>query len=397
MAFNFARNEPSASKCYVSHGCLPQFIDPEQLPGKKKPFSTILNQSFTHRVELLLSEELYDLIWKDVEARLANVRYSRVIMSLSDLLEAEFFNTYIKIGNILMLSEGRPGVDNLYTLKDGNLRLELSKESYERCGLNGTSVRDGGRKHIKSRYAIDINLRSPSMLHGKKGFERMRWAFKNVLSSSITWLFYDFQDESENEKSKSTDIITSSGKPIAAHHPIAKTCAPKITKRDRIIQPHFTVKDTEVAAILEAKAIEFHEWLSLVVLSSPRVQEDDNVDSYLCRYAVPDDEPTVISGVVLIHWSGLLPASWIRQLLAELSGHYKKNENVCSNPWFALSSHAFHTEVINGQDGYTILRAPAWEMGEQARCNSAEAVAKDLVKTSKEEYILWEFSQASNC
>lgn len=124
MAFSFARNEPSASKCYVSHGYLPQFIDPKQLPSKKKPFSAILNQHFTHtvrtcyrtqlywmlkaessdQVDLLLSEELYELIWKDVEARMANVRYSRVIMSLSDLLEAEFFNTYIKIGILLFPS-----------------------------------------------------------------------------------------------------------------------------------------------------------------------------------------------------------------------------------------------------------------------------------------------------
>lgn len=80
-----------------------------------------------------------------------------------------------------MLSEGRPGVDDLYTLKDGMqitscsssgldvpfknsnveellihhsgiLRLELGKESYERCGLTGKPIRDGGRKHIKTRY-----------------------------------------------------------------------------------------------------------------------------------------------------------------------------------------------------------------------------------------------------
>lgn len=30
------------------------------------------------------------------------------------------------------------------------------------------------------------------MLHGKKGFERIVWAFKNVLSNAVTWLFYDF-------------------------------------------------------------------------------------------------------------------------------------------------------------------------------------------------------------
>ena len=31
------------------------------------------------------------------------------------------------------------------------------------------------------------------MLHGKKGFERIVWAFKNVLNNSVTWLFYDFE------------------------------------------------------------------------------------------------------------------------------------------------------------------------------------------------------------
>lgn len=29
------------------------------------------------------------------------------------------------------------------------------------------------------------------MLHGKKGFERIVWAFKNVLNSTVTWLFHD--------------------------------------------------------------------------------------------------------------------------------------------------------------------------------------------------------------
>lgn len=181
----------------------------------------------------------------------------------------------------------------------------------------GTVAR--GRLNIPlMQAAIEIDLRSPSMLHGKKGFERIRWALKNVLSSAVTWLFYDFQDESETEKGNSIDTIAPSRKPIAAHHPIAKTCAPKITKRERVIQPHFTLKATEMATILEAKAIEFHEWLSLVVLGSPRVREDDIVDAYLCRYAVPDDEPTVISGVVRVHWSGLIPAIWIRQLFFEL-------------------------------------------------------------------------------
>lgn len=34
----------------------------------------------------------------------------------------------------------------------GVLCLELAKESYERSGLVGKPMRDGGRKHLKTRY-----------------------------------------------------------------------------------------------------------------------------------------------------------------------------------------------------------------------------------------------------
>lgn len=43
---------------------------------------------------------------------------------------------------------------------------------------------------------IQLNLRLPSMLHGKKGFERVAWAFKNVLNQSLAWLFCDLDPQS---------------------------------------------------------------------------------------------------------------------------------------------------------------------------------------------------------
>ena len=45
---------------------------------------------------------------------------------------------------------------------------------------------------LKLHLAVEINLRLPSMRHGKKGFDRLVWAFKNVLNESVTWLFHDF-------------------------------------------------------------------------------------------------------------------------------------------------------------------------------------------------------------
>ena len=40
----------------------------------------------------------------------------------------------------------------------GQLRLELPKDVYERTGLLGHPIMDGGRKHTKSRFgAASIN------------------------------------------------------------------------------------------------------------------------------------------------------------------------------------------------------------------------------------------------
>ena len=44
------------------------------------------------------------------------------------------------------------------------------------------------------------------MLHGKKGFERIVWAFKNVLNSSRTWLFHDLEDALDREAEPSVNV-----------------------------------------------------------------------------------------------------------------------------------------------------------------------------------------------
>jgi ribonuclease P/MRP protein subunit RPP40 len=94
-----------------------------------------------------------------------------------------------------MFSEGQPGIQNTFWLKDSVLRLDIDKATYERCGLVGVAAPGSGRKHTKSRFRVELDLRLPSMQHGKKGFERIKWAFKNVLDESLAWLFVDLDHE----------------------------------------------------------------------------------------------------------------------------------------------------------------------------------------------------------
>lgn len=42
--------DAQASKCYFTHALLGENVDEKHLPTKKKPFSTILAQPFSHTV-----------------------------------------------------------------------------------------------------------------------------------------------------------------------------------------------------------------------------------------------------------------------------------------------------------------------------------------------------------
>lgn len=45
--------------------------------------------------------------------------FHKVIMTLGQVLEGDFFTEYIKIGNVLMLSEGSMDFENVFSLKEG--------------------------------------------------------------------------------------------------------------------------------------------------------------------------------------------------------------------------------------------------------------------------------------
>ena len=69
-----------------------------------------------------------------------------------DLISGEFFNSYIKVGNVIMLSEGRSGTDNVLSLSEGVLRIEVDKPTFEKLGREGTAVNGEGKKHVKARF-----------------------------------------------------------------------------------------------------------------------------------------------------------------------------------------------------------------------------------------------------
>ena len=157
---------------------------------------------------------------------------------------------------------------------------------------------------------IEIELRKPSMLHGKKGFERLIYAAKNVLNQSMVWLFCDLNSN------KGPDGSSAIGK----HHPTIMEGNPTDSDFQHILIPPISQVFSDFGAatgsdtVNTEAAYEVTEWLGLVVLQSPRVLRGDNIDSYLSRYVVPEGSIQV-SSVRIINWQGLISARWVTEML----------------------------------------------------------------------------------
>ena len=161
-------------------------------------------------------------------------------------------------------------------------------------------------KKITKFLVIEMNLRQPSMAHGKKGFERIVWACKNVLSTSLSWLFSDIG-------TPTTDVYPD---PLAKHHPNQESIAPAITQMNNARIPSIV---TSQAKQNDKEWIgKIHEWISLVSLQGLRVEAHNSTDPYLCRYSDPSYDAAQVCDLVHIKWTGFLPALWIRSLLIEL-------------------------------------------------------------------------------
>ncbi|GME23122.1 Ribonuclease p 40kda subunit [Neofusicoccum parvum] len=280
-------SDAPTSKCYFTHAVLGEHVDERQPPTKKKPFSTILAQPFSHTADLILPEEIYELIKQEFDGAAGTFHYARVIMSLGEIIDGDFFNQYIKT-------------------------------------------------------AVEMELRKPSMLHGKKGFERIVWAFKNVLNQSVTWLFHDLQ---------SSDKPPSG--PILAHHPQLQAARPDLARLSRVKLPALTslpdLCDPEYGA-------EVLEWFGLVSLGSPRIDAADDLDSFLSRYTVPmpyradgdADEPSVRT-VARLRWRGLVPPMFLLRLWMAARKGVASGEVSGGEAWMALSVAGF------GGEAYTML------------------------------------------
>jgi ribonuclease P/MRP protein subunit RPP40 len=353
------------TKVYFTHSILPSYIDPQNVSTKKQPFTTINKQHFSHTVDLVLPAEIYELVQQKINA--ITSQYARVHMKLGEVLESEFLDSYIKQGNIMMLSEGRPLVDNRFELYDGILRMELDRPTYERCGLQGTPIEDGGKKHKKQRWIVTYDLKLPSMKHGKGGFSRLEWACKNVLDHSLTWLFYNFNPSS-------AESLVEGKEAMSKHAPWIHKIEPAVTMLEGVLVPKLAAADlTELYD--QEESLNLLEYLHLLSLDSPRVKANDNINPHLSRYEVPDSGSGIATRTLAcVRWNGFIPPVFIRDLFLAVKKDSVKGKNKTNGSqdvdmdaqeevrWFAMSAQGF-----GGKNGWTVMQFEGretltWEM-----------------------------------
>lgn len=115
-------------------------------------------------------------------------------------------------------------------------------------------------------------------------------------------------------------IIDLEATPLAKHHPVTKRCEPIPTVTGLIRVPE-SIEGCSAPwplVALDDRVIEMDEWLNLVMLQSPRIQQNDHIDPYLCRYRRPDESSSEARRLVCLRWSGFIPATWVRRLFLVL-------------------------------------------------------------------------------
>jgi ribonuclease P/MRP protein subunit RPP40 len=359
--------EPSSdTKTYFSHSLLPSYIDPANTSTKKKPFTTFLAQPHSHTLDLILPAEVWDLVRTHLDSH-ASLVYARARMKLSDVLEDEFLDAYVRHGSADMLSEGRAGLDTRFEVRGGVLAIDMDRKTYESAGLVGAPVEDGGRKHQKMRWRVVVDLKLDSMRKGKKGFERLRWAAREVLSESKSWVFWSGNPSFRESVGEGREVLS-------RHAPKVFALEPHVKRMEGVAVPRFEGRGNALSALYDQDdALALLEWLDMLGLGSERVRDGSDVNSHLCRYDVPDfGHGLETCDLVRVRWSGFITPMFVRDLFLEVwkAGYKSKREpkrrkgdedgdvtmdgtqdEADADKWFSMSAQAF-----GGKNAWSLMQ-----------------------------------------
>uniref|UniRef100_A0A060T021 ARAD1C13310p n=1 Tax=Blastobotrys adeninivorans TaxID=409370 RepID=A0A060T021_BLAAD len=239
----------------------------------ERPVELIRSHNVATRVELIVPHRVFSGIEKQL--RVNATRYS-VKSTLRPFMSDEMLSIIRKEPSFVALSDSRIDHEDVIAIINGALIVSLTKDTYERAGLQGQkSARQKGQ-----RYIVSYNLMDAKFGPGNAGYDRLLWVIDNTLSQE-----FEFNISCSSESIK--------GQFPAANSHNVKT---DIHHLDDIKVPHSDSDGMQWAG-------DVYEWLALVSLGSDRLSANDDIDSYLCNYHLDDSSP---GSMVRIAWSNVI-------------------------------------------------------------------------------------------
>ena len=289
---------------------------------------------------------------------------------LALFLEPTWMQMYIHTGSLYALSMTHLDAGDTVCLDgQGMLILSLCKDTYQTLGLvgrpcrfsHGASGRMGDRRSgAVSRYVVELPLRDPSFVPGKRGYERAKaclqaWDERRASSSgsTSTWPMLMVWTP--------PSTLTASDKPRIwapiEHAALLRSSAAlrflpmdiAIQTIDDVVVPTGTIDLHEDENEAFEKVWDHVEWAGIMAWHSPRIRTFDRCDPYVALYRVPT--PHTPSCCTHFRLRGFLPTLLLQQLVAMVWQNSASSFSA-STPWAILSLSGFRDTPIAWRTKY---------------------------------------------
>ncbi|XP_069769608.1 ribonuclease P protein subunit p40 [Narcine bancroftii] len=249
-------------------------------------------------------------------------------LSLHEMLEPEFINTFIKEGKCYALSYNtRIDQDNTVALlPTGKLILSIDKDTYEELGLEGQPSKYSHRTVM--RYIVAVDLREASFVPGRKRYDRVMWALKEKKPLTFD-LLMSCSSSGGKEASLASYFHCQLYQPTLSTRILKETMCPVLLSNE------LNGKENE-----SCSSQEFLDWLGAVFSS---IDCNNQTDSFLSSYCCPEPN-TVLDKACLCTISGFIIPEGISRLLDQLRLYF---EELKLAPWVSMTVHGFADSPVS--------------------------------------------------
>ncbi|TDL26716.1 hypothetical protein BD410DRAFT_531915 [Rickenella mellea] len=275
----------------------------------------------------------------DQEAKLKPLvsNYERGKLRLSDLLDCAQTTTTTSYSNLLVVTTGVYGTEDVWCLDSrGLFILALTKESYEILGIVGAVMGN----HKKSEY---FHVQVDSRDRSAKVFERSKQAIER-------WEKQRFQNGHNG-----WDAIYHTTKPAALpfqrveHTSHSAVC--ELTVLNDINIPKTSIEsppkmhkppqpiDKDMLQDWNDSVSALFEWVGMACLGSQRLKANDSVDPYVGIYETPS--PSRVGTLKHLRWRGLLPPAFAQMIIKAIS-----NSDSQTSDFVAITMNMFTSSPV---------------------------------------------------